>query len=378
MAVPRPAFTVGIEEEYLLVDPETRDLVHDAGADVLEECRNVLGERVAHEFLQAQIEVATGVCADMPEAREELKDLRRTVIGIAESHGMSLIAASTHPFADWGIQQVTDQDRYIGLARDMQAVVRRLVICGMHVHVGIDDPDLRIDLMNQASYFLPHMLALTASSPFWRGMDTGLKSYRMSVFYSMPRTGLPEEFSSWGEYQRHVGVLVSVGLIEDASKLWWDLRPSARFPTLEMRIADVCTRVDDGIAIASLYQALLGTLFHRRLANQKWRTYADMLVSENVWRAQRYGVTDSLVDFGRGELVPVPDLVDELIDLVLAAAHELRCVHEVEHLRSIATGGTSADRQLQAYRDALSDGAEHEEALRAVVDLLVADTKAGL
>lgn len=378
MAVPRPAFTVGIEEEYLLVDPETRDLVHDAGRSILAECREVLGERVAHEFLQAQIEVATGVCADVPEAREELKELRRTVIGIAESHGMRLIAASTHPFADWGVQRVTDQDRYIGLARDMQAVVRRLVICGMHVHVGIDDPDLRIDLMNQVSYFLPHLLALTTSSPFWRGMETGLKSYRMSVFYSMPRTGLPEEFSSWGEYERHVRVLVDAGLIEDASKLWWDVRPSARFPTLEMRIADICTRIEDGIAIASLYQALLGTLFHRRMENQKWRTYADMLVSENVWRAQRYGVTGSLVDFGIGELVPVPDLVEELIELVLAAAHELRCVHEVEHLRHIALEGTSADRQLAAYRKAIDAGAEHEEALRAVVDLLVADTRSGL
>jgi carboxylate-amine ligase len=378
MAVPRPAFTVGIEEEYLLVDPVTRDLVHDAGVEVVEECRAVLGERVAPEFLQAQIEVATGVCEDVPAAREELKELRRTVLDVAAAHGMAVIAASTHPFADWGVQRVTDEDRYIGLARDMQAVVRRLVICGMHVHVGIDDPDLRIDLMNQASYFLPHILALSTSSPFWRGMETGLKSYRMSVFYSMPRTGLPEEFSSWGEYERHVGVLVGAGLIEDASKLWWDLRPSARFPTLEMRIADICTRVDDGIAIASLFQALLGTLFHRRLGNQKWRTYADMLVSENVWRAQRYGVSDSLVDFGKGELIPMPELVDELIDLLLPAAHELRCVHEIEHLRHIAANGTSADRQLDAYRDAVASGAEPPEALRAVVDVLIADTKAGL
>jgi carboxylate-amine ligase len=378
MAVPRPAFTVGVEEEYLLVDPDTRDLVHDAGFGVVEECRALLGDRVAPEFLQAQIEVATGVCEDVPAAREELKELRRAVLDVAAGHGMAVIAASTHPFADWGVQRVTDEDRYIGLARDMQAVVRRLVICGMHVHVGIDDPDLRIDLMNQASYFLPHILALSASSPFWRGMDTGLKSYRMSVFYSMPRTGLPEEFSSWGEYERHVGVLVGAGLIEDASKLWWDLRPSARFPTLEMRIADICTRVDDGIAIAALFQALLGTLFHRRLGNQKWRTYADMLVSENVWRAQRYGVSDSLVDFGKGELVPMTELVDELVELLLPAAHELQCVHEVEHVRHIAATGTSADRQLAAYRDALASGADTPEALRSVVDVLIEDTKAGL
>jgi carboxylate-amine ligase len=232
--------------------------------------------------------------------------------------------------------------------------------------------------MNQASYFLPHILALSTSSPFWRGMETGLKSYRMSVFYSMPRTGLPEEFSSWGEYERHVAVLVNAGLIDDASKLWWDLRPSARFPTLEMRIADVCTRIEDGIAIASLFQALLGTLYHRRLGNQKWRTYADMLVSENVWRAQRYGASESLVDFGKGVLVPVDELIEELIELLLPAAHELRCVHEIEHLRTIAASGTSADRQLEAYRTAIASGAEAPEALRAVVDVLIADTKAGL
>jgi carboxylate-amine ligase len=378
VAVARPAFTVGIEEEYLLVDPVTRDLVHDAGVGVVEECRALLGDRVAPEFLQAQIEVATGVCADVPEARRELKELRRGVLEVAANHGMAVIAASTHPFADWGVQRVTDQDRYIGLARDMQAVVRRLVICGMHVHVGIEDTDLRIDLMNQASYFLPHILALSTSSPFWRGMETGLKSYRMSVFYSMPRTGLPEEFSSWGEYERHVAVLVNAGLIDDASKLWWDLRPSARFPTLEMRIADVCTRIEDGIAIASLFQALLGTLYHRRLGNQKWRTYADMLVSENVWRAQRYGASESLVDFGKGVLVPVDELIEELIELLLPAAHELRCVHEIEHLRTIAASGTSADRQLEAYRTAIASGAEAPEALRAVVDVLIADTKAGL
>jgi len=378
MAVTRPAFTVGIEEEYLLVDPETRDLVRDAPESIVAEAERVLGPQVGHEFLRAQVEVGTKVCPDIPTAAEDLRRLRRTVLGIAESNGMSVIAASTHPFADWSVQEVTPKERYQMLAKDLAGVVRRLVICGMHVHVGIEDPDLRIDLMNQVKYFLPHLLALSTSSPFWGGIDTGLKSYRMSVFYSLPRTGLPEEFASWGEYERHLRVLLDAGLIEDATKLWWDLRPSARYPTLEMRIADICTRVDDGVSVAALYLSLLAMLFRRRSENQRWRTYVDMLISENVWRAQRYGVSDSLVDFGKGELVPFPELVDELIDLVRQDATEMGCLAEVERARDIVSGGTSADRQLATYRDAIDRGADDREALQAVVDGLIQDTRHGL
>jgi carboxylate-amine ligase len=375
--MPRPAFTVGIEEEYLLIDLETYDLVRDS-AEVLRECREILGDQVSPEFLQAQVEVGTRVCANIKEAHADLRHLRSVVCEVADRHGLGLIAASTHPFAAWHEQQITPKERYNMLARDMQAVVRRLVICGMHVHVGIEDPDLRIDLLNQASYFLPHLLGLSTSSPFWRGLDTGLKSYRMSVFYSMPRTGLPEQFSSWGEYQRHVAVLVEAGLIEDASKLWWDIRPSARYPTIEMRIADICTRIDDGVSVAALFLSLLGMLFDRRRGNQRWRTYNDMLVSENIWRAQRYGIDGSLVDFGRGVLVDYPDLVEELIELVADEAVELDCLEEVEGSRRILAEGTSADRQLAVYRKALESGAEEEEALRAVVAMLVEDTRAGI
>lgn len=378
MPIPRPAFTMGIEEEYLLVDRQTRGLVADPPGTILEACQAALGERVAPEFMRSQIEIGTAVTGSIEEARRELRHARSVVAECAEREGLAFIAASTHPFGHWREQLPTAKERYQALAADMGAVLAHLLIGGMHVHVGIEDPDLRIDLMNQASYFLPHLLALSTSSPFWRGHDTGLKSYRMSVFYSMPRTGLPEQFSSWGEYQRHVEVMVRAGLIEDASKLWWDLRPSARFPTVELRIPDICTRARDGIAVAALYQSILGMLFHRRLDNQKWRAYADMLVSENVWRAQRYGISERLVDFGIGELVPYGELLEELVELVTPAATELGCLAEVEHARTIVREGTSADRQLAAYREATAAGAGPEEALRAVVDRIAADTREGL
>jgi len=376
--VQRPAFTIGIEEEYLLVDPISRDLVLDPGEAVWIACREVLGSQVSPEFLKAQIEVGTTICRTVGEARRDLGVLRRGLVQVAEEHGMALIASSTHPFADWADQQVTDRERYLMLAKDLQVVVRRLVICGMHVHVGIEDPELRIDLMNQVTYFLPHLLALSTSSPFWHGIESGLKSYRLSVFRSLPRTGIPEQFSSWAEYRRHVDTLVEPGLIEDASKLWWDVRPSERFPTLELRISDVCTRIDDGMAVAALFQSILSMLFRRRYHNQRWRHYTPMLIAENVWRAQRYGTEGSLMDFGRGRLVPYADLLEELIDLVREDAEELGCLAEVEHARAIVASGTSADRQVATYRAALAAGAGEREALYAVVDELIVDTATGL
>src|SRR3990172_6209728 len=257
VTIERPAFTIGIEEEYLLVDPATRDLVRDPGDQVMAECQAILGSQVSPEFLKAQVEVGTRVAPSVGEARDDLRRLRSALFEVVDRHGLALIAASTHPFADWADQQVTERDRYLLLAKDLQVVVRRLVICGMHVHVGIEDPEVRIDLMNQVSYFLPHLLALSTSSPFWHGMESGLKAYRLSVFRSLPRTGIPEQFSSWAEYRRHVDALVAPGLIEDASKLWWDVRPSERYPTLELRISDVCTRIDDGMAVAALFQSIL-------------------------------------------------------------------------------------------------------------------------
>ena len=378
MAVERPAFTIGIEEEYLLVDPESRDLLRDPPDSLMKECEEVLGPQVGHEFLRAQVEVGTKVSTTLAEAHRDLVRLRRGLRDVAESNGIAYIAASTHPFADWAEQQITDKTRYQMLAHDLQAVARRLVICGMHVHVGIEDPEMRLDLMNQATYFLPHLLALSTSSPFWHGVNTGLKSYRMSVFYSLPRTGPPEQFSSWGEYQRHVDALVNGGLIEDATRLWWDIRPSAVYPTIEMRITDISTRIDDGVTIAALFLSLLGMLFRRRLDNQRWRSYSRMLVSENTWRAQRFGVDESLADFGKGTLVPFPELIDELIELVRLDAEAFGCLPEVERARDLVRDGTSADRQVAVYRSAIDAGASDDEALKAVVDHLIVDTLVGL
>jgi carboxylate-amine ligase len=369
-----PAFTLGIEEEYLLVDRASRDLASDPPAEMLGECQARLPERVKPEFLRAQIEVGTSVCGSLPEARAELAELRRVVAEIAAHHGLAPIAAATHPFAQWLLQKTTNRERYIALVRDFQAPVRRLVICGMHVHIGLEDPELRIDLMGQIAYFLPHLLALSTSSPFWDGEDTGLKSYRLAVFNEVPRTGLPELFDSWGEFQRHLAVLVRAGLIEDGTKLWWDIRPSVRFPTLEMRIPDVCTRLDDGIAIAALYRCLLRMLWRLKRGNQRWRRYAAMLVNENRWRAQRYGFDEGLVDFGKGAIVPYAELLEEMIQLTAEDQEVFDCKREVAETRAILARGTSAHRQLATYRAAIAGGAGPREALRAVVDMLIAGT----
>jgi carboxylate-amine ligase len=376
--VARPSFTVGIEEEYLIVDPESRDLVRDLPSGMMKRIEEILGRQVAPEFLRSQIEIGTVVSSTIQEARSDLSRLRRTVADVAADYGLAPIAASTHPFADWWHQKHTDKERYNELADDMGGVVRRLLICGMHVHVAVENEDLRIDLMNQALYFLPHLLALSTSSPFWHGLDSGLKSYRTSVFRALPRTGMPEEFGDWSDYRRHVAVLTDVGVIEDATKLWWDLRPSDRYPTLEMRASDICTSIDDAIAIAALFRSLLSMLYRTRLANQRWRIYSRMLIDENVWRAQRYGISDALIDFGKTRLVPYPELLEEVIELVHQDADELGCLAEVEHARTILERGTSADRQLAAYRSALADGAGEEEALRRVVDFLIEETVANL
>ena len=372
-----PAFTVGVEEEYLLVDLETRDACSDPPGALMKACEDILGSRVAPEFLRCQLEVGTPVCTTMEAARAELVTMRAAIANEARKHGLAPIAASTHPFAAWTKQLNTDKQRYNELAQDYQVVARRLLISGMHVHVGIEDEDLRIDLHNQLAYFLPHLLALSTSSPFWQGWRSGLKSYRLSVFNELPRTGLPETFSSAGEYHRMVNVLVGAGVIEDATKIWWDLRPSARFPTLEMRITDVCTRLDDAITIAALFRCLARMVWRLKRRNQRWRDYPRSLIAENRWQAQRHGASGKLIDFGIGEAVPFRDLVDELIDLVSQDAIALDCSAEVERARIIAADGTSADRQIAVFEKALAGGGDEKAALAAVVDHLVAETLEG-
>ena len=378
MTVDAPSFTVGIEEEYLLVDRASRDLAVSPPPEMLAECERRLQGRVTPEFLQTQIEVATGICDTMDQARAELAFLRRTVADVADDYGLAPIAASTHPFGLWRDQVHTDKDRYHALDQDMQVTARRLLICGMHVHVALDDDELRIDVLNQAPYFLPHLLALSTSSPFWEGTETGLKSYRLCVFNELPRTGLPERFASHGEYQRTVDALINTGLIEDATKVWWDIRPSARFPTLEMRVTDVCPLLDDTIAIAAIYRCICRMLYRLRLDNQRWRIYSRFLVDENRWRAQRYGVEEGLVDFGADAVVPFSELLDELIELLREDAEYFGCVEQIEHAREIVRRGTSAYRQLTAYHAALADGADERQALEAVVDQLIAETVTGL
>ncbi len=373
-----PSFTIGIEEEYLLVDAETRGLIHEAPPKMLAECEALLEGQVTPEFLQCQIEVGTRACATVQEARADLERLRGTVASVARSHGLRLVAASTHPFAVRGEQVRTRKERYETIEHDLQEVVRRLVICGMHVHVGLDDDALRIDLMNQVSYVLPHLLALGTSSPFWQGNHTGLKSYRISVWDEMPRTGLPEQFESHGEFQRFVDVLTRIGVIEDGTKLWWDVRPSVRFPTLEMRISDICTRLEDTVCVAALYVSWLRMLYRLRVRNQRWRRYPRMFTAENRWRAQRYGIDRGLVDFGRGAVVDYPELIEEMIELCAEDAEALGCTAEVTHARRIIERGTSAHWQVRTWRDAIAAGANRREALRAVVDMLVEETMHGI
>lgn len=376
--IERPEFTIGIEEEYLVVDRESRDLLRKPPREMWDALGDVLGSQVTQEFLQAQIEVGTKVCAKVSEARDDLAALRRDLSKVVSEYGAAIIASSTHPFANWAQQETTEDPRYTRLRADYQQVARQLVICGMHVHVGIADPHLRIDLMNQVKYFLPHLLALSTSSPFWDGVLTGLHAYRLVIFQNMPRTGIPEEFISHAEYERYVEILVDAGLIEDASKLWWDIRPSAKYPTLEMRVSDVCTRLDDAMTIAALYQSLLGFLYRLRRNNQKWRIYAPGIIEENIWRAQRYGTQGSLVDFGKGALVPFNELLEEMIELVAQDAVEFDARDEIRHARNIVAQGTSAHRQITAYEKAMSQGADEHEALQAVVDGLIVDTLHGI
>lgn len=374
----KPEFTMGVEEEYLLVDKTTRALAADPPPSFLAECEEILGGQVTTELLRSQIEVGTKVCKNIKEVREDLSHLRRTIIEVAGRHGLAPIASSTHPFSHWSEQKHTPKERYDSLTAEMQGAARRMVICGMHVHVGINDDELRIDLMNQMSYFLPHLLALSCSSPFWEGHDTGLKSYRLTVFDALPRTGLPEKFQSYAEYERHVAILINAGLMQDSSKIWWDLRPSGRFPTLETRIMDVCTRIDDAIALAALLCCILRMLYRLRLANQRWRNYTTMLIRENRWRAMRYSFNDGLIDFAKGALVPFEELLEEILELTAEDAEALDCVAEVGSVRQILSRGTSAHRQLKVHEVATAAGQSSAEALRAVVDTLIEDTAEGL
>ncbi|MFK7937990.1 MAG: carboxylate-amine ligase [Roseovarius sp.] len=372
-----PEFTIGIEEEYLLVDRDSLALA-EAPEGLMQACAAELQDQVAPEFLKCQIEIGTKVCRTVDEAREDLKRLRACVSRHAAEFNLSPIAASCHPFSDWRDQAHTEKDRYNALSSDLAGVVQRMLICGMHVHVGISSPDRRIDLMNQMTYFLPHLLALSCSSPYWQGHDTGLASYRLSVFDNLPRTGLPPRMDSFGEFERSVSALTDLGVIEDSSKIWWDLRPSSKFPTLESRICDVQPRLEHTLTLAALTQALTRMLWRLAQSNQRWRIYDSFLLAENRWRAQRYGTSKGLIDFGRNEIVPFSDLLEDIFALISEDLLYFTSTDEAERAREMLATGSSAGRQRAVYDEARTSGQDKDAALRAVVRHLIDEYNADL
>ena len=372
----RPSFTIGIEEEYLIVDQTTFDLVRSPDPGFMAECVELTDGRATNEYMQCQVEVGTRPTVSIAEAAADLRQLRDAIGRAAGSYGYAPIAASTHPFSKWREQTRTPKERYAALTSDLGQNARRLLICGMHNHVEIEDPDLRIDLMNQLAYFLPHLLALTCSSPFWEGEDTDLSSYRLTVFDALPRTGLPDRLTSYTAYSRLTGQLINSGCIEDATRIWWDIRPSEKFPTLEQRITDVCSALPDAIAVAALFQCLTCFLFRLRSLNQRWRDYPATLIKENRWLAQRHGVNGKLIDQGKGELVGFADLAMELVSLTAEDAVKLGSVEQIARIEKIISNGTSCDKQRKTYLGALSQGATQTEALKSVTAGLVEEFRA--
>lgn len=360
-------FTLGIEEEFQIVDPKTRELKSHV-SEILEEGKLLLGEKIKPEMIQSMVEVGTGVCANIQEAREDITKLRCIISGLAKKKGLEIVAASTHPFSKWSEQEIYDGDRYKLLVDELQMVARSLLIFGVHVHVGVPDPDRRIQIMNAARYFLPHVLALSTSSPFWLGFNTGLKSYRSEVFKKFPRTEIPDDFESYQQFQAYVDLLTKMNCIENGSKIWWDVRPHHLFPTLEFRICDIPTRVDDTIAIAALFQAIVAKLNLLTEGNLGFRIYHRRLILENKWRAIRYGLDGKLLDLGKQKEVPARDLIRELVDFVDDVVDPLGSRSEIEHIHRILERGTSADEQLQVYKDTGGD-------FNAVVDMLIENTQ---
>ncbi|MEW5961466.1 MAG: carboxylate-amine ligase, partial [Chloroflexota bacterium] len=351
-----------------IIDPDSGELTSYI-TEFLDEGAVLFRDQVKPEFLQSQVETGTYVCRNVREARQEVTRLRSIVYEIAEKNGRKIAAAGTHPFSNWRSQVITDKERYKGLLADMRIIAQRLLIFGTHIHIGIPDPHLRIDLMNQMTYFMPHIFALSTSSPFWLGDDTGLKSYRSIVFHDLPRTGLPEYFGSAQEYESFVQTLIKTGCIDEATKIWWDIRPHPKFPTLEFRMCDCMTRVDEVIAVAALIQAVVAKLIQLRKNNQTWRIYRPGLIAENKWRAIKEGIDGKLIDFGKEQEIPLRLLIGELLELLDDVIEKLGTRSEIEYIRTILKEGTSADRQLRKYRQTQS--------LKAVVDMLAEETILG-
>jgi len=366
----RPSFTIGIEEEYQTVDPETRDLRSHIHTEILPQGRLRMEERVKSEMHQSVVEVGTRVCTCMRDAKEDLFDLRRQMIGLARENGLVLVAGATHPFADWRAQEIYPDDRYKQVVEDLQLVARANLIFGLHVHVGIEDRETSIRIMNSLRYFLPHILALSTNSPFWMGMNTGLKSYRAKVFDKFPRTNIPDSFASWSEFESFVNLLIRTNSIDNAKKIWWDVRPHPFFSTIEIRICDIPMRAHETIALASLIQATAAKLWKLQANNQDYRQYSRALLMENKWRAVRYGLDGKLIDFGKQQEVPERELILEYLEFIEDVVDELDCREGIEYVHTILEQGTGADRQLKKFADTND--------LKAVVDYMAEETQAGL
>ena len=364
-----PSLTLGIEEEYQIVDPETGELKSFI-TQILEHGR-ITVEDIKPELHQSVVEVGSTVCQTAADIRSEIVRLRRAVMELAAKDGLEILAAGTHPFSSWMDQEITPLERYQGVEQDLQDLARKNLIFGLHVHVGIEDPEFLIDAMKVSRYFLPHILALSTSSPFWNGRQTGLKSYRSVLWRNFPRTGVPPTFETFADYEKLVGMLVNANAIPDASKIWWDIRPHHLYPTLEFRLCDMCTRVDEAVCVAAIFQALVAKLWRLRRDNMTFRVYPLTLIEENKWRAVRYGVEGKLLDLGQEAERPARDVIQELINWFLTdVVDELGSREQVEYAFKILEEGTSADRQLATFRET--------GRLKAVVDRLVLETAEGI
>ena len=360
------AFTVGVEEEFQIVDPTTWELRSHV-SELLASSAPAFGDQVKREMHQSIVEVGTKICSSIGELAEEIIKNRRDLADAAERVGLRVAAAGTHPFSNWMDQVISPGERYENIVEELQQLARSLLIFGLHVHVAVPDRSAMIDLMNEARYFLPHLLALSTSSPFWMGRDTGLKSFRTTVFRRFPRTGIPEQFGSWSEYEEYVNFLIELHCIDNAKKIWWDLRPHPTFGTLEFRVCDVPTAPRASIAIAALAQAIVVKLYRLRARNLGFRRYPRALIEENKWRASRWGLDGKLIDFGKRKEVPMRALAVELLEFIDDVVDELGSRREVEYVRKILADGTSAERQVQVFRETGD--------LRAVVQALVEETR---
>lgn len=362
-------FTIGIEEEFQIVDPKNYQLKSHV-SEMLQQGEGLLGDQIKPEMLQSVVEVGTKVCKDIKEAREELMRLRCGLAALSSQDGLVISGSGTHPLSDWRDQDITEMERYIELVHDLGDIARALIIWGLHVHVYVPERDIAMDVFNEARYFLPHLLALSTASPFWVGRSTGLKSYRHVVWNQMPRTGIPDAFKSWADYESFVDLLVQTHCIEDATKIWWDLRPHPKFGTLEFRICDMQSNIQDTLALAALSQAIVAKLYLMRSQNYGFRQYPRAALAENRWRAMRYGIDGKLIDFGKREEVEERKLIEELLLFVDDVVDDLNSREEIDHIGRILETGTSADRQLRVW--------EETHDIKAVAQMLVEETMSGL